>query len=67
MSLEVNKVLVRRAYDALGNGDWATIRELVAPNFVDHNPVQGQSPTVEGFLQSRISLMKSLAEFKSTI
>lgn len=67
MSLEENKATVRRGYEALSNGDWAALEEVIAPNFVDHNLVQDQSSSVEGFLQSRISLMKSLSDFKSTI
>ena len=66
-SLEENKTLVRLSYEALGKGDWAALRELAAPDFVDHNPVQGQAPGVEGFLQSRIALMSALTDFKSTI
>lgn len=61
MSLEENKALVRHAYELLGKGDWAAVRKLVAPNFVDHSPMQGQKPGVEGFLESRIAFWDALA------
>jgi predicted ester cyclase len=67
LTLEGNKALVRRAYRALNRKDWAAMRKLAAPGFVDHNPVQGQKPGVEGFMESRISLMKAFADFESTI
>ena len=67
MSLKENKALARRAYKALNKKDWAALRKLAASDFVDHNPVQGQKPRVEGFMQSRIALMNALTNFKSTI
>ena len=38
---EKNKAIVRRFYEALTEGDLDTIRELLAPDFVDHRPLQG--------------------------
>jgi predicted ester cyclase len=67
MPLEENKDLVRRGYEALGKGDWTFLRKICAPNFVDHNPVQGQAPGPDGFIQSRMTLMSALAGFRSTI
>ena len=40
-SAEENKAIVRRFYEALTKGDLDTIRELLAPDFVDHRPLQG--------------------------
>jgi len=67
LSLKENKALVRRSYKALNKKDWAALREIAAADFLDHNPVQGQKPGVEGFMQSRIALMNAFAGFKSTI
>lgn len=51
MSTEENKQLVRRQFDEVWNGaNWATVDELYAPNYVNHdpyNPNQGTGP--EGF------------------
>jgi steroid delta-isomerase-like uncharacterized protein len=38
---EKNKALVRRFYEALTEGDLDTIRELLAPEFVDHRLLPG--------------------------
>ena len=50
---EENKMLVRRQFDEIWNGaNWATVDELYAPNYVNHdpyNPDQGTGP--EGFKQ----------------
>src|SRR6266566_5062773 len=51
MPVEENKMLVRRQFDEIWNGgNWATVDELYAPNYVHHdpyNPDQGTGP--EGF------------------
>ena len=42
-TIEVNKALVRRVFEeVIPAGDAATMRELVAPDFLDHNPLPGQ-------------------------
>jgi serine phosphatase RsbU (regulator of sigma subunit) len=40
-SAEENKAIVRRFYQALTERDLDTIRELLAPDFVDHRPLPG--------------------------
>jgi predicted ester cyclase len=67
MSIEENKAFVRRAYELLSKGDWGAMRKLAAPSFVDHNPVPGQTPGVESFLESRKALMHALTYFTYTI
>lgn len=61
MSTEENKQLVRRQFDEVWNGaNWATVDELYAPNYVNHdpyNPNQGTGP--EGFKQ-RVSGYRSV-------
>ena len=53
MSTEENKALVRRQFTEIWNGgNWATVDELYAPDYVNHdpyNPEQGTGP--EGFKQ----------------
>jgi steroid delta-isomerase-like uncharacterized protein len=53
MSTEENKALVRRQFDEIWNGgNWSTVDELYAPDYVNHdpyNPDQGTGP--EGFKQ----------------
>jgi predicted ester cyclase len=61
MSTEENKMLVRRQFDEIWNGaNWATVDELYAPDYVNHdpyNPDQGTGP--EGFKQ-RVSGYRSV-------
>jgi predicted ester cyclase len=64
---EENKALVRRAYELLSKKDWTAIRQIMAANFVDHNPLQGQKPGVEGFLESRISFWDAFVDPKFII
>jgi serine phosphatase RsbU (regulator of sigma subunit)/predicted ester cyclase len=49
---ENNKALVRRFYEAQTKGDLDTLRELLAPGILDHNPRPGQEPGREGFLRA---------------
>ena len=52
MSLEQNKAIVRRLFDEVYNAkNIALIDDLIAPDFVDHNPVAGLEPGRAGFKQ----------------
>src|SRR5215213_2013225 len=51
VSAEENKVLVRRLLEAEDKGDLDALDELLAPDFVDHNPLPGQAPGREGYMQ----------------
>jgi len=49
---ERNKAMVRRFLEAHAKGDVATVEATLAPDFVNHNPLPGQSPDREGYLRS---------------
>src|SRR5215212_7431437 len=49
---EKNKVLVRRFLEAHAKGDLGAMEEMLAPDFVDHNPIPGEGPGREGYLRS---------------
>ena len=49
---EAKKALVRRVYDALNTGNADSLDEVVATDFVDHDPVPGQSPGLAGLKQA---------------
>lgn len=44
-----NNDIVRRFEHAFADNDVATIDELADPDLVDHNPIPGQAPGLEGF------------------
>ena len=52
MSEAENKIVAQRFNeDVWGRGDEAALEELLAPNFVDHDALPGQSPDREGHRQ----------------
>src|SRR5829696_3529580 len=51
MSAEENKALVRRFIQAQNEKDLAALKEMMTPDFVDHNVLPGQGPTREDYLQ----------------
>ena|SRR5260370_12012934 len=53
-SAEENKRLVRRFYEEIDKGNLAVIDELVAENYLDHNPppFPGLAPGREGIKQA---------------
>src|SRR5438105_1558054 len=53
MSPEENKALVRRFYEEIDKGNMTILDELVAEDYIDHNPVPfGFAPGLEGVKQS---------------
>jgi predicted ester cyclase len=73
VSAEENKALIRRYLEAHANGDFATVQQSLAPDFVNHNPLPDQKPDREGYLHtfteyhaafanSRYVIEKQLAE-----
>jgi serine phosphatase RsbU (regulator of sigma subunit)/predicted ester cyclase len=49
---EENKALVRRFFEAHAKRDLGTLREILAPNFVDHRPLPGaEDPDRESYIQ----------------
>lgn len=49
---EANKVLVRRLYVAFDTGGVDLLDDVVAPDFVDHDPLPGQGPGLTGLKQA---------------
>lgn len=47
-----NKQLVQRLYEAFHQQNLAVLDDLLAPDFLDHSPLEGQAPGREGFKQS---------------
>jgi len=49
---ERNRAIVLRNFRAFDSGDSRTLKETTAPDFVDHNPLEGQLPGVKGTMQA---------------
>lgn len=68
MSVVENKAIARRFLEEVINkGNQAVADELVASNFVDHNPLPGHAPTREGFKQSFVIFRAAFPDLKYTI
>lgn len=52
MSVDENKAILQRADDCFARGDLTQLESLLAPDIVDHNPLPGQRPGREGFLDA---------------
>ena len=45
MTLDANKALIREVFEkVIPAGDPAGLRDLVAPDWIDHDPLPGSSP-----------------------
>ncbi len=63
-----NKATLRRFFDeVLQKGNMAVIDELVATNFVDHNPAPGQAAGVEGVKQFFAALQAAMSNLQVDI
>jgi steroid delta-isomerase-like uncharacterized protein len=49
VTLDANKALVRRVFEeVIPSGDATAMRDLVAPDFLDHDPLPGQPAGAQG-------------------
>jgi hypothetical protein len=49
VTLDANKALIRRVFEeVIPAGDSTAMRDLVAPDFIDHDPLPGQAAGVQG-------------------
>jgi serine phosphatase RsbU (regulator of sigma subunit) len=63
-----NKAVVRRFYEALTEGDPEAIRELLAPNFVDHRLLPGEEdPGREGYIQSSAAVHAAFSDSRYVV
>jgi ketosteroid isomerase-like protein len=74
MSLEQNKAVVQRLFDAINNGTLYELPQLVAPDVVDHNAVifmqpegpggamEGIRMLLQGFPHLHLTIQELLAE-----
>ena len=68
MSAEENKALHRRFFEELFNqGNLERADELVAGNYVNHNPAPGETPGVEGLKQFVTTLRTAFPDIQFTL
>ena len=65
---EENKALYQKFIaEVIGKKDLAVLDKLVAPNFVDHNPIPGTPATREGMKQGISMLFSAFPDLQSPI
>jgi len=68
MSAEENKALHRRFFEELFNqGNLERADELVAANYVNHNPAPGETPGLEGLKQFVTTLRTAFPDIQFTL
>src|SRR5215212_1271157 len=67
MSAAENKELIRHLTDSFNRKDLSVIDELVAVNYVDHGPFDGQAPGREGMKQAHRQFYEGFPDIYETI
>lgn len=68
MSTEQNKTVVRRfSEELISKGNMAVADELIAENYVNHNPIPGQMPGREGFKRSVAGLRTAFPDLHEAV
>ena len=67
MSVEENKALVRRLFEAWNTGNMDLIDELLIPDYVDNDALPGQTQGLEGYKQIGAYLLNVFPDMKMTI
>jgi serine phosphatase RsbU (regulator of sigma subunit)/predicted ester cyclase len=64
---EKNKALVRRFLEAQDKGDLDTVKEMMAPHFVDHSALPGQAPNREDYIRDLTDDQAAFSNFRYII
>ena len=68
MSVKENKAILHRFFEEIFNkGDLAAADELVAGDYVNHNPAPGETPGVEGLKQFATAVRTGFPDILFTI
>src|SRR5918994_3352425 len=67
MSAQHNMALARRFLKAFANGDLGTLDELLASEFVNHNPLPGKDPGREGYMRTAAEKHAANSDIRHTI
>lgn len=66
MSTYQVKELGRRFYDAIGRGDYEALKEILGSDYINHNPMPGESPDRSAFIEMFHNLHKSFPDLHVT-
>ena len=58
---------IKKAYEVFSSGDYSTMSEFIADDFVDHSPSPGQKPGLAGLKEMFESMKKGYPDMKFTI
>ena len=64
---EKNKALVRRFLEAQDKGDLEAVKEMMAPDFVDHSALAGQAPNREDYIRDLTEDQAAFSNFSYII
>ena len=64
---EENKAAFRRIVNTFGTGDLSIFDEVIAPQYVEHNPAPGQVPGPEGLKQIATMMRTAFPDLQVTI
>ncbi|HEY3344575.1 MAG TPA: ester cyclase [Anaerolineaceae bacterium] len=68
MNIDQNKELLRRfSAEILNQGNMVVADQIIAPDYLNHNPVPGQAPGLEGFKRSITSMRMAFPDLNETI
>src|SRR5215204_1221032 len=67
MSAEQNVALAHRFLQAFANRDLGTLDELLASDFVNHNPLPGQDSGREGYMRTAAEKHAAFSDIRHTI
>ena len=67
MSAEHSKLVMQRIYDAINTGNLERVDEVLAVDVIEHSPLPGTDPGLEGFKQSIKILRTAFPDLHFTI
>jgi serine phosphatase RsbU (regulator of sigma subunit)/predicted ester cyclase len=67
VSVDENKALVRRFLEAQAEGDLDKVKEMMAPDFVDHSLRPGQDSGRDGYVQAVAEDLASFSDVHQTV
>ena len=68
MTIEDNKELLRRfSREIINQGNLDAAEEIIAPDYINHNPTPGQVPGLESFKRAVTNLRMAFPDLRETV